>query len=264
MFSGWLGGVFMSASMALDVLTVAIILYAVLTSSRRGFAKTAVELTGYVASIAVAYVFSAPVGNWLYASFVKPTLYSQVNGYISSAVSKSAATAAQQTAAVTNSQLSDFLSAIPANFDAFLSAFGLRSGSLETLSNSAAKTGGNQATSLIMSGIVEPVGTALSRGIAFAALFAVCILVVRLLANVISAVFKLPGLNILNRLGGAALGIVKGLLLMLLITTVAALLIPMLSLQQNPWLSAKVIDQTAVFRIIYHMNPLTGILLNSR
>jgi uncharacterized membrane protein required for colicin V production len=97
--------------------------------------------------------------------------------------------------------------------------------------------------------------------IAFAVIFSLCMIAVRLIAGMTNGIFRLPILGTANRLLGAGIGVVKAFLILFLISTVVAIIVPVMSLQKNPAVSESTISQTTLFKSVYNINPLTHILL---
>jgi hypothetical protein len=95
----------------------------------------------------------------------------------------------------------------------------------------------------------------LSGAIAYAALliivFVLIIIVFKLLANAINFAFKLPGLNLINGIGGAALGFVKGMILLFILSWAAGFL--------GFILPEAVVNKTVVLKWLMNNNPITAL-----
>lgn len=95
----------------------------------------------------------------------------------------------------------------------------------------------------------------LSGTIAYVALliivFILIIIVFKLLANAINFAFKLPGLNLINGIGGAALGFIKGMLLLFIVSWAARFL--------GFIIPESVVDKTVVLKWLMSNNPITAL-----
>jgi membrane protein required for colicin V production len=66
----------------------------------------------------------------------------------------------------------------------------------------------------------------MAKAISFVAIFVTCIIIAHLLGWMIGKIFKLPGLELLNRIGGAVLGFAKGSLIVVLVVMVLLVFLP--------------------------------------
>src|SRR5659263_10153 len=185
-------------SIIFDVVTVGLILIIIISSALKGFVRSIFELCGYIASFIVASIFSVPLGNFLYVHIIKAPFYNGASEYISSLTG-----GAQQV------------------FRQFLTDYHL---STQVLDN-AAKSPSDAVNGAVMNGLVAPMGNLIGRGIAFVVIFFLCLFLVRILARVGDIINKLPVIGGLNRLLGAAVGIIKATIIMFLICTIIAVLI---------------------------------------
>lgn len=102
----------------------------------------------------------------------------------------------------------------------------------------------------------EAVSTALaatlSQSIAFWALFLLCfvllLILVKLVSRALNLVARLPGLNLLNRLGGALFGLVSGLLVLFLIAWATRFL--------GSLLPEETVSKTYFLRTLIETNPI--------
>lgn len=229
-------------SIFLDIATVAILAYIIYRSYKKGLVRVIIEVIGYLASLIIAYFLSSSVGGWIYTLLLKPV----VSDHVSDAIS-------QQTAAQ-SSQLASQLSG-------YAQFFSLGGGDPNQVIGDALKAGGGSATNTIMDTLVAPVLMSVGRIIAFVIIFAICMIVVRLIARAADVVFKIPLIRQINELGGAAVGAVKAVLVMFVVCTLVTISLPIFSMQEKPPITNNTIDSTYVFKYIYQVNPLTQLLL---
>lgn len=222
-------------SVVLDVLTLVIIIPIIWRSYSKGLIKGLIELVGFIAAIAAALILSKPAGSWIYQHLLKNSIYGLVSNYLKSV-----------SGGVTDT------------FNSFLSQYGVSSDALGGQTIAAGQTAVNQT---VMNSVVAPVAESIARVIALVLIFFVCILIVRIIAGSTDVVFKLPLIGTVNRIGGIAVGVLKSTIVMLVVCTLLAMLIPIFSLQKNPPITNTTISNTYVLKYIYNVNPLKDILL---
>ena len=112
-------------------------------------------------------------------------------------------------------------------------------------------------TAELLAASLEPVFVGFLKVLTVIALFLLFMVVVRILANVVSAAFELPVLSQLNGLLGGVFGLLLGLLSVWVVLAALKVFLPMLSsdmqLQIENWLQQSVVAGTFV-----GANPLTG------
>ena len=66
-------------SLILDLIVVAIILFCILHSAKKGFVKVVVGVVGLIAAYMLAFTVSTPLANITYDKFIEPTMVNAVN-----------------------------------------------------------------------------------------------------------------------------------------------------------------------------------------
>lgn len=225
----------------IDIATVIIIVSIVWSCAVKGFVRSFIELIGYVASLIVAWIFSVSLGNWIYENMLKTVLYNAVSSYVGTLTG-----AAQQSF---SKMLSDYH--LDANMINQAGVLG------------AAKSGNGAVNNAIMSGIVAPLGGIISRGIAFIVIFLICLTIVGIIAHAGDIINKLPVIHGINMLGGAAIGIVKAVLVLFVLCTIIVVLLPVFAMQKDPLFTNTTLNNTYVFKYFYQANPVKDILLKN-
>ncbi|MDR3551977.1 MAG: CvpA family protein [Clostridia bacterium] len=244
-------------SLILDIATVVIVLAIVIASWKKGLVRSVIDLAGYVAALVVSYLLCTQVGNWIYGTLIRPFVEGTVKGYISSSLGSAASKAASLSAA----DITSFASSIPAAFRSMLGQYSLSTQTMSQIASQTANSAGNTVASEVTKTIVTPIALVISRGIAFALIFSLCMVAVRILSHVLGGIFRLPVLSTINHIGGACIGALKAAIVMFLICTVMAVLVPVFSLKQKPPITQQTIEKTTVFIIFYNHDPITQVLL---
>lgn len=231
-------------SLFLDALTVIVMGWIILISYRKGLIRSVIELAGYVAASVAAYVFSVPVGNWITLYLLKPLMMNKISGNV-----------AQVVAGQDKSVLSGLSS-----ISSFLSQYGIQTHAVAALSGSI-QSGESALTGSIMNTVIAPLFGSIGRVVAFALIFAACMLLIRLVARVSDVVFRIPVIRQINGVGGAAVGVVKAFVIMFILSAIITIMIPAVSLQKNPPITGNTVNHTRIYKYIYRVNPLTRLLL---
>lgn len=217
---------------ALDALTVLIILSTVWLSYKKGLLYTIIGLVGYILSVLAAVILSVPLGSWIYTHLLQGFLTAQVKNYL---------------AGQTVTSLSNSLGQTIQQF-----APGLNLSSLF-------QQGTGQLENTVAQSVVQPIGMAIGRGIAFVILFFLFVAAVHIFEGFSLGLSRIPVIGTLNRIGGAVAGIAKAFLFLFLICTMVEALLPLLTVSQFP-ITKDVINQTTFFKYFYQLNPFAKML----
>ncbi len=231
----------MSVSQIVDVAAIVLVLCIVYTSFRKGFLRSVLELAGYVVSAVVARVLCIPVGGWLYDTLLKAHAQQIVSQYL---------TAFAQLPGVND------------GFDGVLAKYHIPASVLpaEVVQGEVPMPSGTAAAAL-MSGVVNPIALSIGRGIAFLVLFFLCLWVCRGIARATEVFNHIPLIGGLNRLLGAAVGVVKAALVLFVLDVVVSAVLPLTSLSGQTAAVASVLNHSAVAQIVDELNPLKDVLL---
>ena len=221
-------------SIIFDLITVAVVVITIWSSAAKGFVRSVIELGGFIASFIVAGLLSVPLGGWIYEHMLKSFFAGNVSGYISS-----------------------LTGGTKQAFNQLLGSYNINSSALD-----GAVKSGSDAVNSAVSSQAGSLGSIVGRGIAFLIIFMLCLFLVRIIAHAADIINKLPVIGGINRLGGALIGVVKAVIVMFLLCTIVAVLIPVFAVQKNPTFTNTTVNSTYVFKYIYNINPV-GILLKN-
>ncbi len=227
-------------SIILDIIIVAIIAICVFLSAKRGFARTVIELVGFVAAILIAINLSNPVANFVYDKAVSPTIEKNVVVVMDESVNSASA-------AVTDT--------IWEKLPNFVSNAAEKSGvTKDTLSN---KLMGSSSSEDIASSIAEeifkPVATTVIKYIATVIIFVILLIVVKILARLFNAVFKKSLLGGANAILGGALGAIKGAIYAILFCLLVSLIANIT--KDNFFITNEMIENSTVFKLVLNLIP---------
>lgn len=228
----------MSISQIIDVIVILLVISMVLTSYRKGFVRSVVELVGYVVAVVAARILCMPAGDWIYAHFFRSEAGSLVSKYLASLASGA------------GEGLGSLLSQYHISPEVLPSQ----------LAGGAAVTSGT-ASSALMSAVVDPIGLAVCRGLAFAVIFFLVLWAIGLVAAMSQSLNRIPVLGAVNRLFGAGVGVVKAALLLCVLEAAVAALLPLSAFSGQAASVQSVLNHSAAYQYVDRINPLKDILL---
>lgn len=197
----------------LDIIIAVIFGAIVIDSVRKGFFKSLFELAGTLISLAISRLLSESFAGVAFNSFIRKGAEAYLEKALGSAGTKDYALQAQET-----------LNSIPEALNGIMSLMGIdKELILEKIQS--ADLGGSNLIESLMSNVVEPIGTAIVQFILFI-IFAVAVgfilkIVVRLLDGIIK---KLPAVKQLNTTLGAVFGVLRGIIVVAIISMLVGIL----------------------------------------
>lgn len=219
-------------SIALDLILIAIILFFVLTSAKRGFVKVVTETAGFIAAVILAFTISTPLAEITYDKIIEPpVIEAAVN-----AVGESAEHEAWNA-------LPDFLISSDTAF------FGTTVNSFTEKITVNMSQGVESAVKTASQEVVKPVATKILSLLYSVILVLVLSIVVKFLAKLLNSLFSFSIVGSLNRTLGGVVGAVKGVVVAFILCAVVSLI---LSFTGKPFLifSEETINQTYLFKFL--------------
>lgn len=235
-----------------DAALVALIVIAAVRAWRRGFLSSLVRFVGWAAALAVAAVFSKPLANLAYDALLKERVASFVQQNIDAGVSAlssgtlAAADSLESVRSSVSGAISSLLERLGLENTLFAGATAEDSASavLENISQTGA-----DATDAIAQNAIAPAVTTVLQILIFLLLFALAMLLFRLLSRAFRGVNKVPVLGGVNKVLGGALGVGQGLILAYL-AVLALVFLAGVSRGQWPWLTSDALEKTYLTRAL--------------
>ncbi|MCL1952774.1 MAG: CvpA family protein [Oscillospiraceae bacterium] len=189
----------------IDLLLALLFALAVFMAARRGFFRTVLQLGAWVASIALAGALGAALAQPVYEGFFAAPARALIEQNIGAAVDSSQAAQYAQ----------KVITELPAAVQQLAGVAGVSTeGLIDNLQEGFTTA---DAAALIEQSVVAPIAVAVIRFAMCLGLFALLLLVLRLLARKLGKVRDIPVFKQADWILGAALGIVKGVLLVLVV-----------------------------------------------
>jgi len=194
----------------LDLILLCILAVVVLWAARRGFFATVLRLGAWLVSIAVAQVLSQMLAPTIYGAFVAAPARRMIESNLDQAIDGSqAAQYAQQVIAELPGAVAQLARRVGGVEPAVL---------IENLNDQRFTT--QNAAYLLEQSIIAPIGVAVIRLLLSLVIFVALLFVARIICRKLESVRELPVLRQADGLLGAALGLVKGVLLLVVLSLV--------------------------------------------
>lgn len=212
-------------SLGLDLAIVLIVVVTFAIVMIRGFIKTIFDLVSVVFAIILAKMFSATVSNMFY-----DFLYKHFSNTVESVVNKVLANDG-----ISSASKIDNLLALLGDYN-------------PSLANSII---GNDINDRFH-GVVQVIVGLLSYAISFLLIFIVSLFVFKVLSTVLSKIFKLPILNVINKTLSFVLAVLMCFVYVNLFVAFMQIITPALSSVYPNLLDLEVVEQTFIFEYFYN------------
>ncbi len=243
-------------SIIIDIIIIAIIAVSAFFAYKKGFIGTLFSLLGTIVAIVLSIMLCTPVSAFINDNFVNPT----VKSYIIKVVDTSSIGQSYEQALTNGADIVKKVKEMPASLKSVLDLAGIKT---EDIIAEANKTEANaaQAVDNLINKIATPISTAISRVVALVGLFIILSIALWVVCKLITAVFNvLPLGKKLNKFGGLAFGIVRGLLIVLVLSTLFTAVSKGVDPKSNNIFSNKTIESTVVLKTVNDFNPINSIL----
>lgn len=200
----------MRTTVIIDITVAAVLLAFLISGAHRGLFRT-------VAGLVIVVV--ALVGASYAANYLTPITEQYVQPYLEQRVQNRVKDSLAKEGKATNSDPADSQTTTSAaSGTGILQTLGLMNLDKDASATiaKAAKEKMREAGASIQTAIAESFAETILHTVLFVLCFFLLMFLLKLLVRALNLVLKLPGLNFLNRLGGAALGILEGMLLVFL------------------------------------------------
>lgn len=226
-------------NMILDIGLLCVFLFFILIGVKRGFIRSAVHFLGAVIAAFLASALGGAAAKWVFDTLFREALVSKIGETILSLGGQGAAAAAEET-----------LSSLPDFIQRALEEAGITVGSLQGML--ASKTG--EAAELIADAL-SPVFVSFLKVLAVIVLFMLFTMLVRVLANLVASVFRLPVLRQLDGLLGGVFGFLLALVALWILVSAVQVFIPMLVAGARADLE-EALDHSLLAGLLIKSNPM--------
>ncbi len=233
-------------NLLLDALVLALLVHGVMTGWLRGFVRVVFMRMRRLTALIAAFFLARPIGALIGAEYFEKPLAGKIRELLVSAVGEDAASASAE-------HLADEL---PTLLRGVLHLFGV---DIDRISASAEAAGGSLLDGF-SARVAEPTANILGAVVAFVCMYFLVRLLLRFVVHLVSAVFALPGLRIVNKVLGAVFGLFFSLLTAWLLTTLLAFLFELLQGNGMAFFADFSVDETYLAKYFYRLKPLELLL----
>jgi len=220
----------------LDIIILCVIILCVYLGYRKGFVKTVMSFLSFIIAFAAAKKFGPPLSSYLYSGWIKPNFVAaaadRIEKFLSPNINLSALV-----------QVPD----PPENFVGMLKGYGVSVPDVGKWINEAASAGVPDIKKHVAANLAEPVAIGISDFLAFAVVFAAVLIALKIITALINKAVKLPGLNMMNKIGGTLLGGAYGMALSYIFALLVYYALPYIAANTPLGISRAVIDETIFF-----------------
>lgn len=226
----------------LDLVLFGIFVLFVAMGVFRGFIRSAVHFLGSIIAACLAAALGGPAAQWLFDSLFRGALVERVGESINTLGTSDALTSVDSLLA----SLPDFI--VRALEEAGVTASAI-SGGIQSQSGAAAEH---------IADLLAPVFVGFLKVLAVIVIFALLMVAVRMLAELVSGLLRLPVLGQLDGILGGVCGFLMALVLVWIAFAAAQVFLPMLDIAAQAQIE-EAIDSSIVAGIFVKMNPLGGV-----
>lgn len=238
---------FFTIGVIVDIIIAAILLFNMISGAKRGFVKTVYKFLKVIIALAVSYMFSAPLAQYLKTTdFYQKLLLGikeNVGIYFAENFKPDFSRISE-----TNPELSKLLSFLGRTPEQI-------AGEYERL---APESAGETLAERMTDFIVEPACDGIVKVISFVAIFVASLLVLYIVMKLLNLFASIPGIRFLNKTLGLAAGIVVALTQIFVISALFELALPYLA-GLDIGITPETVHESSLYSFVVSLNPLTAI-----
>jgi uncharacterized membrane protein required for colicin V production len=231
-------------NIVLDIVIAGIIILCIYKGYKNGLIKTVMGLLSFIAAFIMARIFSPPLSEFMYSNWIK-------SGFVSGIASR----------------IEDILGHLslehvvadpgrPDSFTDLLGSYGFSLPDVNRWMSEAALRGTDNITEYVAENLAAPVARGVSDFIAFAVVFALSLVLLKIVTALINRVAGLPVLNFFNKTGGAVLGSAYGAVLSFIFVILVYYALPYLAANTPIGSAHEVTDGTILFKWFFNAAPM--------
>ena len=237
-------------SALLDLVIVAILGISIFLGIRRGLIRSVIRLVGSVVALVLALIFSASLGSYIDANFVNAPMREWVIDQLS---------VRSDDVSATDLDFDDLFSSRPEFLVETCEFLGVNLDEIQASYEGLKADGEESAKSAIVTRMVDPLSSVISRAIAFAVIFLVAMIAILVISLFSRFLNNLPVVKNMNKLGGGIFGAVSGILLCFIFVSVVSAASKYLMKDYTEEDRVQIRDNTIVYDVVYKLNPLDSL-----
>lgn len=223
----------------LDLVLFGVFVLFVAVGVFRGFLRSAIHFLGSIIAACLSAVLGGMAAQWLFDSLFRSALVERVQASLNSLGTSDAL-----------SSIDNLLASLPDFIVRALEEAGVSSATI-----SRGITGSSPMAAESIVSLLAPTFISFLKVLAVIVIFALLMVVVRILAEVLSSVLRLPVLGVLDNILGGVCGFLMALVLVWIVLAAVQIFIPMLDMETQSQIY-QALDDSIVAGIFVNMNPL--------
>lgn len=207
--------------LVVDGIIILIFVACIFDGYRKGLIKMLLSIVAFSLSVLIANLLSAPLAQWASDEFAEERVSAYVDGYIYGVLEENGISYDDLANDYFDGAQEKISEAMPEELEAVLESYDISVDEIfeDISSEDTMKTVSRKVSEKIVETVVIPVLEIIS----FLIVFIICSLVFSIIVNVISSLFKMPIIKEVNKSLGAALGTIKGLVVIGVVCVFAVL-----------------------------------------
>ena len=231
----------------LDIIFIVVAVILIVTGAKKGFVKALLDGLSTIISGVIAYMFSKPVAEFLYTSFIRDFFKSRFTNVL---------TGSSENFDGISERINVLVNELPEGAINLATKFGFN---INAETTAIIQNGANDTESLVeavMINIADSVLLTLTEAVSLVALFIIVsillTLVIRLLSDIIK---KIPLVKETDKIAGGILGLVKAVVIVFVVSTVLFFIAG----SSNNEDLVTVVNSSKIFEFVNNNNPLLNI-----
>ncbi len=239
----------------IDIILLAIIILSAFFAAKKGFIGTLFSLASTLVAIVLSVVLSSPVSVFLDNNFVNPS----VKSYIVSVVDNSAIGQSYEDA-LASIDVASKIESMPSGLRSVLEIAEI---DVDKIANKAKEITDNSTEKKdeLINSIASPISGTISKVIALVGLFIILNIALWIVSKLLTAIFNLiPVGKKLNKFGGLLFGVLRGLIIIFVVSTLFTAISRGVSPDSNNIFSQSTIEKTVILKSVSGFNPVSAIM----
>ena len=230
------------ANLILDLLPVALVAYGLISGWKRGFGRVVFMKMRWLTALVVSFLIARPLGAVLGKNLFEPSLAGKIKDILGDALGEKLA----------NATASELVSELPLALKGILNLFGFDASKLAA----DAEAAGGAMLDHFASSIAAPVATVIGTVVVFICSYIVLRLTLRFIVQLVSAIFSIPGLRIINKTLGVIFGLLFSLISAWIFVTILGFVFGILAGGNIAFFADFDITKTLIAKFFYQLKPL--------
>lgn len=238
----------LAISTTLDLILVAILGISIFLGVRRGLIRSVISLVGSIVALILALIFSSSLGGYIDANYVNAPMREWVIDQLSASAKEVSAT---------EIDFDDLLANRPGFFTETCEFLGVNVDEIASSYESMKADGIEQAKSAIITEMVDPLSSVISRVLAFAVIFLAAMIAIVVISLFSRFLNNLPIIRKMDKLGGGLLGAITGILICFIVVAIVSTGSKYVLKDRTAAERDNIREKTVLYKIFYQMDPLT-------